>query len=184
MFNAFISFFLTHWGRNKMPTISQTTLSSAFTRKKMSVFRLKFHRSLFLRVQLTIFQHFQIMAWRRPGDKPLSEAMKVSLLTHICVARPQWFNDYNDIWCNGPAIRPSDHIICTPYRLHIKNGNGNHGFPGFIWNIWQYKVQAFQTHNHTNTTQWERLIFPIWKQDQLKIYPTKHIGVVGSELWG
>ena len=33
---------------------------------------------------------FQIMAWRWPGDKPLSEAMMVSLLTHICVARPQW----------------------------------------------------------------------------------------------
>ena len=30
---------------------------------------------------------FQIMAWRQPGDKPLSEAMMVSLLTHICVAR-------------------------------------------------------------------------------------------------
>ena len=30
------------------------------------------------------------MAWRRPGDKPLSEAMVVSLLTHICVTRPQW----------------------------------------------------------------------------------------------
>ena len=32
----------------------------------------------------------QIMAWRRPGDKPLSEPMMVSLPTHICVARPQW----------------------------------------------------------------------------------------------
>ena len=31
----------------------------------------------------------QIMAWRRPGDKPLSERMMVSLLTHICVTRPQ-----------------------------------------------------------------------------------------------
>ena len=30
----------------------------------------------------------QIMAWRRPGDKPLSEPMMVSLLTHICVTRP------------------------------------------------------------------------------------------------
>ena len=27
----------------------------------------------------------QIMAWRRPGDKPLSEPVMVSLLTHICV---------------------------------------------------------------------------------------------------
>ena len=32
----------------------------------------------------------QITAWRRPGDKPLSETMMVSLLTHICVTRPQW----------------------------------------------------------------------------------------------
>ena len=34
----------------------------------------------------------QIMAWRRSGDKPLYEAMMVSLLTHICVTRPQWVN--------------------------------------------------------------------------------------------
>ena len=34
----------------------------------------------------------QIMAWRRPGDKPLSQPMMVSLLTHICVTRPQWVN--------------------------------------------------------------------------------------------
>ena len=34
----------------------------------------------------------QIMAWRRPGDKPLSEPMMVSLPTHICVTRPQWVN--------------------------------------------------------------------------------------------
>ena len=32
----------------------------------------------------------QIMVWRRPGDKPLSEPMMVSLLTHICITRPQW----------------------------------------------------------------------------------------------
>ena len=34
----------------------------------------------------------QIIAWRRSGDKPLSEPMMVSLLTHICVTRPQWVN--------------------------------------------------------------------------------------------
>ena len=32
----------------------------------------------------------QIMAWRGPGDKPLSEPMMVSLPTHICVTWPQW----------------------------------------------------------------------------------------------
>ena len=31
----------------------------------------------------------QIMAWRRPGNKPLSEPTVVNLLTHICVTRPQ-----------------------------------------------------------------------------------------------
>ena len=33
-----------------------------------------------------------IMAWRRPGDKLLSEPMMVSLPTHLCVTRPQWVN--------------------------------------------------------------------------------------------
>ena len=33
----------------------------------------------------------QIMAWRLPGDKPLSEPMMICLLTHICVTRPQWW---------------------------------------------------------------------------------------------
>ena len=51
------SYLLTHWGRDKMAAISQTTLSSAFSWMKMLEFRLKFHWSLFLRVQLTIFQH-------------------------------------------------------------------------------------------------------------------------------
>ena len=32
----------------------------------------------------------QMMAWRWPGHKRLSEPMMVSLLTHICVNRPQW----------------------------------------------------------------------------------------------
>ena len=32
----------------------------------------------------------QIMAWRRQGDKPISEPMKVRLPMHICVTRPQW----------------------------------------------------------------------------------------------
>ena len=36
----------------------------------------------------------QIMAWRRPGDKPLSETMMVRLPTHICVTRPQWVDQH------------------------------------------------------------------------------------------
>ena len=36
----------------------------------------------------------QIMAWRRPGDKPLSEPMMIISLTHICVTRPQWVRGF------------------------------------------------------------------------------------------
>ena len=32
----------------------------------------------------------QILAWRRPGDKPLSGPMMVRLPTHICFTQPQW----------------------------------------------------------------------------------------------
>ena len=47
---------LTHWGRDKMATTFQTTFSNAFSWMKMNeFFWLKFHWSLFLRVQLAIF---------------------------------------------------------------------------------------------------------------------------------
>ena len=38
----------------------------------------------------TIPSLVQIMVWRRPGAKPLSEPMMVSLLTQTCVTRPHW----------------------------------------------------------------------------------------------
>ena len=50
--------YLTHWGRDKMAAISQTTFSNAFSWMKMYEFRLKIHWSLFLKVQLTISQHW------------------------------------------------------------------------------------------------------------------------------
>ena len=35
------------------------------------------------------------MAWCQPDDKPLYETMVVSLLTRICVNRPQWVKIFN-----------------------------------------------------------------------------------------
>ena len=49
---------LTHWGRDEMNNISQTTFSNVFSSMKMYEFRLKFHWSLFPSVQLSIFQHW------------------------------------------------------------------------------------------------------------------------------
>ena len=49
----------------------------------------------------------QIMAWRRPGDKALSEPMMVWLLMHICVNRPQWVN----------ILRPRQHVCHFAYYI-------------------------------------------------------------------
>ena len=49
---------LTHWGRDKMAAIFQTTIWNAFSWMKMYEFRLRFHWRLFPGVQLTISQHW------------------------------------------------------------------------------------------------------------------------------
>ena len=84
---------LTHWGRDIIATISQTTFSNAFSWKEMYEFCLRFRWFFSPNVRSNnIPPLVPIMAWRRSGDKPLSEPMMDSILTHICVTRPQWIN--------------------------------------------------------------------------------------------
>ena len=59
-----------------------------------------------------------IMAWRRPGDKPLSEAMLVRLPTHICVTRLQWVSSITLITCH---IEPSVHLDVMFYYFQPNN---------------------------------------------------------------
>ena len=70
----------------------------------------------------------QIMAWRRPGDKPLSEPMVVRLPTHICVTRPQWVK--TQTW----SMRIKLAIDCTYQVFFITNTlvNAPHGPIVFI----------------------------------------------------
>ena len=66
------------------------TFSIAFSWMKMYSFRLRSHWSFFPMGPINnIPALVQIMAWSRPGDKPLFKPMIVSLLTLICVTRPQ-----------------------------------------------------------------------------------------------
>ena len=58
----------------------------------------------------------QIMAWCRPGDKPLSEPMMVTLSTHIWVTRPQWVKDLPPQWEMGIPILVRH--ICIESPLH------------------------------------------------------------------
>ena len=57
---------------------------------------LKISLKLVSMVQINIIPALvPIMAWRRPGDKPLSGPMMVNLLTHICVTLLQWLNTFH-----------------------------------------------------------------------------------------
>ena len=59
----------------------------------------------------------QIIAWRRPGDKPLSEPMIVNLLTHICVIRSQWFTYTAERMESPGSARPErDWFHCRKYQ--------------------------------------------------------------------
>ena len=60
----------------------------------------------------------QMMVWRRPGAKQLSEPMMVSLLTHICVTRPQWVNDWVHSVQIHQDLRPFlNYKVRSPLRI-------------------------------------------------------------------
>ena len=57
------------------------------------------------------------MAWRRPGDKPLSEPRMVSVLTHICVTRPQWVNHTKYVCVPHWSLRDLDAILILQFSI-------------------------------------------------------------------
>ena len=61
----------------------------------------------------------QIMAWRRPGDKPLTEPMMLRLPTHICVSRPQWVN--KALVCLG---KNGIECIIDHKAVHVRSAGG------------------------------------------------------------
>ena len=105
----------------------------------------------------------QIMAWRRPGDKPLSEAMMVSLLTHKCVTRPQWVNRHLFIIMachrrdNEPLSKPIMIQFIDAYMsLGPKELSGIGYFPCQIRQIWC----TADIHYHGNGISWINVVDP------------------------
>ena len=70
----------------------------------------------------------QIMAWRRPGDKPLSETMMIISLTHICVTRPQWVK----AWPWDTQIRPRAHNRVNRHSGHTSSSQVSYGVSNVI----------------------------------------------------
>ena len=63
---------------------------------------------------------FQIMAWRRPGAKPLSKPMMVSLLMHLCITWPHWVKNIHGISQISTMMPPSgeNELICVFYLCY------------------------------------------------------------------
>ena len=62
------------------------------------------------------------MAWRRPGDKPLSEPMMVRSPTHICIVRLQLVKESLECW--GDRKRKHLYfIIFSPFRKSCISGH-------------------------------------------------------------
>ena len=120
----------------------------------------------------------QIMAWRRPGDKPLSEQMMVSLLTHICVTRPQWVNV------------PRHSKICQIEVTSIDNGSILisiwHWLPHFpprymkkLLNAHKYICGMLFSQNLQETTGWKStMVYFIFR---LLLYKYHHGNVFNVE---
>ena len=80
-----------YWGRDKMATNFLTTFSKCIFLNEEVWIWIKIWLKIVPKGAINnIPALVQIMAWRQPGNKPLSEPMVVSLLTHIYVTQPQW----------------------------------------------------------------------------------------------
>ena len=123
---------LTHWGRDKMAAISQTTLSKPFSWMKMFEFRLKL--KLVPKGPLdNIPALVQIMAWHRLGDKPLSEPMMAKLVTHICVIQPQWVKAQSTLISKQSSKKKQKKLRkSTTYSISFGNS----------WNLYQICFQS------------------------------------------
>ena len=99
---------LTHWGRDKMAAIFQTTFSKAFSWIKMYEFRLRFHWILFPMVQLTIFQHW-FRSWLGPGQAT-SHDLNQWWLVYCCIYASLGLNELMQ-W------NPMSPIITWPHNI-------------------------------------------------------------------
>ena len=119
----------------------------------------------------------RIMSWRRPGNKPLSEPMMVSLLTQICDTRPRWasihlasmsFNCHSLRSCAFPFMKSSYHdafniLFKTNYiRNHQWNKN-------MIHTLGKY----FTTHSSIEQ----------WIDDSMNINHNAMIEQVSARYW-
>ena len=123
----------------------------------------------------------QIMAWRRPGDKPLSEPMMVSLPTHLWITRSQWakgrrrprpyFNITKDILSYCKVLKVQDLCLKFSYHFEICQASQQYCCPDTcqISN----RSEHFNTQSRRFKTLWDvaiRHLNEYWNGSLLSIY--------------
>ena len=106
----------------------------------------------------------QIMAWRRPGDKPLSEPTMVKLPTHICVIRPPAFKvTHTSRYCRRvqdmeKQRHPYNTLYTWYYVTYVLRYNK---LQCCLYNFVQYNKMLYKTlqwlrpnTHHSLKTQW------------------------------
>ena len=91
----------------------------------------------------------QIMAWRQPYDKPLSEPMMIRLPTHICVSRPQWVNGLS--WTSGVKVHEI-HIGCDKGEIWDTYCKFQVTFYIIMCHMWYYVTKSYQ--NEIQLSSW------------------------------
>ena len=81
----------------------------------------------------------QIMAWRRPGDKPLSEPMMIILQTYICVTRPQWVKTpKTDVWSARGRLNMKMLSYMESYHTDKTISRPPHPLLWWEYHTWKY----------------------------------------------
>ena len=109
---------LTYWGRNKKAEIFQTTFSNAFSWMKMFQLWLKFHWSVFLRVQSIIFHH-RFRKWFGAVQATSHYLIQWwSVYRCIYVSLPQFVNKYYPlaVYHLTKAVQKWYHFDTDPIR--------------------------------------------------------------------
>ena len=129
-----------YWGRDNMAAISQNLNEGIWILIEIS---LKFVPKGPMNPALV-----QIMAWCRPGAKPLSEPMMASFSKHICITQSQWVDT------------SKDHVGSLNFQVGILIRN----LPYITFKHWHIRIM--QGHHFTpaiSTLLPPGSCFPIWR---------------------
>ena len=165
-----------------MVTIFQTTLTNAFSDENV-------------RISVNISLNYvpygpidyksalvQIMAWRRPGDKPLSEPMMVRIPTHICVTRPQWVNDSH--YKTETVIRPLKFIMGIPIPITFFSEQSPWCLPNKEHQqSWYWLILTRPTQALHNKVYCYRLIVSSQTEQSCLQFWNVHVFVAAYTMW-